>query len=113
MMGRLILFLLQLVVGWFVGQAVVEKWFTFGGRLGLLIYAVVFAVLAWICGLVAAELLQGVEKPSQRTLLVSLAVAAIAAAGLIFVPQVKSYLSGVPEIAVVLAGAVLGYHMRR
>jgi hypothetical protein len=112
-MGRLILFLLQLVVCWFVGQAVVEKWLGFGGKLELLIYAAVFAAFAWICGLVAAELLQGVEKPSQRTLLVSLVVAAIAAAVLIFVPQVKAFVGGVPETAIVLAGAVIGYHLRR
>ncbi len=112
-MGRLILFLLQLVVCWFAGQAIVEKWLGFGGRFEPLIYAAVFAALAWVCGLVAAELLQGVEKPSHRTLLVSLIVGALVAVLIIFVPQVTAFLRGVPQLALVLAGAVIGYHARR
>ncbi|MEZ5773138.1 MAG: hypothetical protein R3D33_00050 [Hyphomicrobiaceae bacterium] len=115
-MGRLILFLLQLVVGWFAGQAIVEKWLSFGGPLQLFIYAIMFAVLAWICGLVAAELLQGVAKPSQQTLLASVVIAAIVAAVIIFVPQVKSLLAGIRGVdstLLVLIAAVLGYHARR
>jgi hypothetical protein len=111
-MGRLILFVAQLVVCWFAGQALV-RWIRIDtGDLQYFLYAVIFAALAWICGLVGAEVLQGVERPSPRTLLWSLIVGLIGA-GLLFVPQVRGMLPSMPVLVLPLIGAVLGYHLRK
>mgnify|MGYP001313739579 CR=1 FL=1 len=109
-MGRLILLVLQLVIGWFAGLAIV-KMTTFGGNLKLAVFAVVFAALAWIVGLVAAELLQGVNRPAPRALVSALIGAGIGVA-LLFIPQVQPYLQGFNDLYLPLIGAVLGYHVR-
>jgi hypothetical protein len=110
-MGRLILFLVQLVVGWFAGKAIVAA-IPIGGTPRLFIYAIVFAILAWICGLVAARILQGVADPSTAALTASVICGLIGAA-LLLVPQVSGLIRGVDTLAVPLLGAVLGYHLRR
>ena len=111
-MGRLILFIVQLVVGWFAGQAIVH-WLAFGGgSLRIFLFALVFAILAWICGLVGAELLQGVAKPSTAALVSSVVVALIGAA-ITFVPQMQGLIRGLEDLYLPLLGAVLGYHLRR
>lgn len=96
-MGRLLLFLLQLFVGWLAGQAIDDRWFDFGGKLKLLIFAAVAAALSLVSGLVAAELPQGVDKPSPRNLLLSLVLGLVVAAALLLVADPRRYTAGVPR----------------
>lgn len=109
-MGRLILIVLQLAVGWFAGQAIV-KWLGLGNDLKIALYVAVFAALAWICGLVAAEILQGVPKPSPRALVSALVGGAIGAA-LLFIPPLKPFIGGIQDLYLPLIGAVIGYQVR-
>ena len=111
-MGRLILLILQLVVGWFAGQAIV-RWLGLNGGLPvrLALYVAVFAALCWIVGLVAGEVLQGTSRPSARALASALIGGAIGAA-VLFIPQLKPYLGNFNDLYLPLIGAVLGYQVR-
>jgi hypothetical protein len=112
--GRLILFVLQLVLCWAAGLALVQAT-KFQGPLKLVMFAVAFAAIAYIVGLVAAELLQGVGRPAPRALASAL-IGAFLGLGIIFlqpyVPQLKSVLAPIQDLYLPLIGAVLGYHVR-
>jgi hypothetical protein len=115
MLGRLVLLLVQLAVGWFGGQAIIAKIPSFG-RLDIFIYAVIFAIIVWLLGFVGSVVLKDVAQPSPATLTVAL-IGALIGAGLTLVPQitgaVSSVVRGVPPHAYPLLGAVLGYLIRR
>jgi hypothetical protein len=113
-MGRLILFVLQLVVCWAAVLALVQAT-KFQGPLKLVMFAVAFAAVAYIMGLVAAEFLQGVGRPAPRAL-VSALVGAFIGLGILYlppyVPQLKPFLAHIQDLYLPLVGAVLGYHVR-
>jgi hypothetical protein len=116
MLGRLVLFLVQLGVGYFGGQAIIAKIPSFG-RLDIFIYAVAFAIIVWLLGFIGSVVLKDVAQPSPATLTVAL-VGALIGAGLTLVPQVTSAVSGlvrggIPTLVYPLIGAVLGYAIRR
>ena len=115
MLGRLILFLIQLALGWFLGPLIVAKIPSLGA-LNILVYAVVFAVLVWLIGFLGAIVLKDVAQPSPSTLTVAL-VGALIGAGLTMVPDVMKAIAGVvkgvPANAYPLIGAVLGYAIKR
>jgi hypothetical protein len=113
-MGRLVLFVMQLVIGWGAGLALVKAT-PFQGPLRLALLAVAFAALAWVVGLVAAELLQGVPRPTPATLAAALIGGGLGLAILLlppYVPQLKALLARVPDLYLPLVGAVIGYHLR-
>ncbi len=113
-MGRLILFVLQLVIGWAAGFALVAAT-KFQGPLKLVMFAVAFAAVAYIVGLVAAELLQGVARPTPAALVSALIGGGIGLAILFlppYIPQLKPVLAQVQDLYLPLIGAVLGYHTR-
>ena len=109
-MGRLLLIILQLAVGWFAGREIVSR-IGLDGNLKLAVTVIVLALIAWVLGLVAAEVLQGVAKPTSRALVASLVCAAIGAA-LLFIPQLQPYLTGFRDLYLPLIGSVIGYHLR-
>ena len=115
MLGRLILILIQLALGWFLGPLIVAKIPAFGA-LNIFVYAVVFAVLVWLIGFLGAIVLKDVAQPSPSTLTVAL-VGALIGAGLTMVPDVMKAIAGVvkgvPPLAYPLIGAVLGYAVKR
>jgi len=116
MLSRLILLALQLIVAWFAAPIIVRYIPGLGG-LQLFVYAVVFAVLVWVVGLVLSQVLRGMGLPSSSTLVASLIVALIGAALITWlpdlVPDIGRPMRQIPALAYPLIGAVLGYHMKR
>ena len=115
MLGRLILLLLQIAIGWF-GTTAIMGAIRFG-EFRLFIFAVVAAIVVFLIGVIAAQILKDVGTPSSRTLSWALGLALIAAVLWTWGPQIP-LLSEIPwgrvraEYAV-LAAAILGYHLKR
>lgn len=109
-MGRLILLIVQLVVVGVGGLAAI-KYLDFD-VLKVFIYGMLFALLAWLTGIVGARILQGVAAPSQQALFTSI-IGGLIGAALLFVPQVRTLVPQLPELAWPIVGAVIGYHVRR
>ena len=113
MLGRLILLLLQVAVGWF-GTEVIMSYIRFP-NFRLFIFAIVAAIVVFLIGIIGAQVLREVGSPSSRTLTWSLVLALIVAALWTFGPDI---LRDVPwgrirgEFAV-LAGAIIGYMIKR
>ena len=116
MLSRLILLVLQAIIAWLVAPPIVRYIPGLGG-LQLFVYAVVFAVLVWVVGLVLSQVLREVGMPSSATLVAALIVALLAAAVYtwlpVVVPEAKSALLNLQEKAYPLIGALLGYHIKR
>jgi hypothetical protein len=116
MLSRLILLALQLIVAWFAAPVIVRYIPGLGG-LQLFVYALVFAVLVWLVGLVLSQVLRETGMPSSSTLVTTLIVALIGAALItwlpVFVPDLARAMRQIPTLAYPLIGAVLGYHLRR
>jgi hypothetical protein len=116
MLSRLVLLALQLAIAWYAGPEIVRFIPGFGG-LQLFVYALVFAVLVWIVGLILSQVLRETPTPSSSTLVASVVVALIGAALIIwvpaFVPDLGRPMRQIPSLAYPLIGAVLGYHLRR
>ena len=85
MLGRLVLILLQIVGGWFGANAIMSA-IKFG-QFRLFIFAVVAAIVVYLIGVLAAQILQDVGSPSSSTLSSALVFALIAAAGIWPNPQ--------------------------
>lgn len=115
MLGRLVLLLLQIVLGWFGSQAIMD--FIKIGDFRLFIFAVAAAIVIFLIGVIAAQVVKDVGAPSSHTLSWALGLALIAAVLWTWGPQLP-LLSEIPwgrvraEYAV-LAGAILGYHLKR
>lgn len=115
MLGRLVLLLLQIIIGWFGSTALMG--YIKIGDFRLFIFAVVAAVVIFLIGIIAAQILKDVGAPSSHTLSWSLGLALIAAALWTWGSQIP-LLSEIPwgrvraEYAV-LAGAILGYHLKK
>lgn len=117
MLGRLVLCLIQLGVGWFAAPKLIALVnLPKLGSLTIFVYAVVFAVLVWLLGVVGALVLKDVAKPSPSTLAVAL-LGAVILAGMTLFPDIMRAINGVvpgvPERAFPLIGAVLGYAIKR
>lgn len=115
MLGRLVLLLAQIIAGWGLAPRLVQMVPKFG-EFRIFIYAIVFAVIVWIVGVIGGLVLKDVAKPSPAALSMAL-VGALIGAGLTLIPQVTgavaSLVAGVPHNAYPLAGAVLGYALKR
>ena len=109
-MGRLVLFIIQLVVVGVVGTALIK--YLSADILKVFIYGVLAALLAWLTGIVGARVLQGVLPPSQQALFTAI-VGGLIGAALWFVPQVQTLVPQLPEFAWPVIGAVIGYHVKR
>jgi hypothetical protein len=115
MVSRIILALVQLVVGWF-GAPHIVRYVPNLGVLQLFVYAVAFAVLVWIVGLVLSQGLKDIWMPSISTLAATLVGALIGAALIMLLPEVAPgllrLLPSIPPLAFPLVGAILGYQSR-
>jgi hypothetical protein len=116
MLSRLVLLAVQLAVGWFGAPYIVQYIPNLGG-LQLFVYAVVFAVLVWVVGLILSQVLRETGMPSSSTLVTSLVVALIGAALITWLPAIVPDLAGtmrqVRALVYPLIGAVIGYHIKR
>ena len=66
MLGRLILTLLQIAIAWFA-TPVLAGYVPVPGKFSLFLYAVICAIVVFIVGLVAAQVLKDVGQPSSTT----------------------------------------------
>jgi hypothetical protein len=110
-----VLLALQLAIGWFAGQEI-ARYIPRFGDLQIFVYALAFAVVVWLLGLVLAQVLRDTPTPSSGPLVASVIVALIGAALTslpIFLPDLAFAMSRVDRLAYPLIGAVLGYHLRR
>lgn len=114
MLGRLVLLFLQIVAGWF-GAPILRSYIPVSGVFDLFIYAAIFAIIVYVVGILAALVVKDVGSPSPATLTTALVVALIAAAfatwGMDLIPQIPG--STISKRGIVLAGAILGYFIRR
>jgi hypothetical protein len=114
MLGKLILIVLQVIVAWGLGP-ILRGYIPVAGDFDLFVYAGIFAVLAYITGILASLVIKDVGTPSPAALTTSLVLALIFAAIATFAWQ---YIPNIPDTTIskrgfVLAGAILGYLMRR
>lgn len=118
MLGRLVLLLLQIVIGWFGANAIMG-WLggSVPGAFAIYVFAIVCAIVVFLIGVIAAQILKDVGTPSGHTLSWSLALALIAALLWEFGPTLPLLSEipwgRVPEKYAVLAGAILGYHIKK
>jgi hypothetical protein len=116
MLGRLILLLFQLAVGWFAAPHIVRYLPKFGGVVDLFVYAIIVALLVTVVGFVGSLVLQGVGTPTTGTLTSALVLALIFAA-LTLIEPVTAFVSnitpGIRRDVYPLIGAVLGYFIKR
>ncbi|MGI9403715.1 MAG: hypothetical protein ACR2OF_04295 [Hyphomicrobium sp.] len=114
MLGRLILLLIQIVVAWFLAPEI-AKYIPVAGFLSLFVFAIICAIIVFLVGVLAAQVLRDVGQPGSATLtwclILALVAAAIATWGPDLVPQIPW--GRVPDKALVLAGAILGYLVKR
>jgi hypothetical protein len=111
MLGRLVLILLQIVGGWFGANAIMSA-IKFG-QFRLFIFAVVAAIVVYLIGVLAAQVLKEVGAPSSSTLSAALVLALVAAALATWGPQIIPAISQIPDNYLVLAGAILGYTLKK
>ena len=114
MLGRLVLILLQIAVGWFGTNALMGavKLGQFS-QFSLFIFAIVAAIVVYLIGIIAAQILKEVDQPSSATLSAALVFALIAAAVATWGPQILPAINQVPDKYLVLAGAILGYTIKK
>ncbi len=116
MLGRLVLLLLQIVIGWY-GATFLMGMINVPGTFQLYVFAIVCAIVVFLIGVIAAQVLKDVGTPSGHTLSWSLALALIAALLWNFGPTLPLLKeipwSKIPAQYAVLAGALLGYHIKK
>ena len=118
MLGRLILILLQVAAAWGAGPFIfnfIREFIPVSGKFDLFIYAAAFALIAYVIGILAALVIKDVGSPSPAALTTSLVLALLAAAiatyGMDLIPQIPG--GTISKRGIVLAGAILGYMIRR
>ena len=116
MLGRLVLLLLQIAVGWYGSKALMGM-INVPSAFGLYVFAIVAAIVVFLIGVIAAQVLKEVGTPGGHTLSWALALALIAALlwsfgpGLPILSEVPW--SKIPAEYAVLAGAILGYTIKK
>lgn len=112
MVGYLVLVILQFVSAWF-GAPLLLRYIPVQGDPRTFVHAALFAVIVWAIGLVGSFALKDVRMPSTTTLAAAL-VGALIGAALMFVPQLLAAIPfKFPPLYLPLAGAILGYLVRR
>jgi hypothetical protein len=115
MLSHVIALPLQVVIAWFAGPALIGL-IPATGAWELFAYAVLYAVLVWIVGVVSAEIMQA-ELPSAGMLVASISLAIVGAAIYTwlptFVPSMSGTWRGLAGQIFPFVGAILGYQVGR
>jgi len=111
MLGRLLLILVQLVLGWYAALEI-GKLLPHLGSLNIFMMAAVFTVVIWAIGVLAGAVLKDVSQPSPATLLFAFSAAVLFAMIAVF-PEtqraVQSVIGDLDPRVYPLVGAVIGY----
>ena len=118
MLGRLVLVLLQVVLGWWGANALMGlAGGSVPGSFKIYVFAVVASIVVFLIGVIAAQVLKEVGAPGSPTLSRALSIAVIAALLWSFGPTLPLLKeipwSKVPALYAVLGGAILGYQMKK
>ena len=114
MLGYLVLIALQIIAAWFGKGQVTAYIPNQGAVIDAAVEATVIAVIVWIVGLVGSFVLKDVRTPGSTTLVSALIGALIGAAIVYILPQLGYSLpGGVKPGFIPIAGAILGYLLRR
>lgn len=111
MLGRLMLILVQCVVGWYAALEIV-KGLPKLGNLDIFVLAGIFAILVWAIGLLAAAVMKDVSRPGPPALLFAFAAAVLFSALTVFPDAqraVASVIGNIDARIYPLVGAVIGY----
>jgi hypothetical protein len=114
MLGKLVLILLQIAIG-YLATPKLTALIPVPGVFALFLFAVVAAIVIYVTGILGALVLKDVGTPSPATLtsavIFALIGAAIATWGPQFLPQVPW--GRVPASYIVLGAAILGYTIKK
>jgi len=111
MLGRLVLILLQLAIGWF-GTPRVQHYIPVTGDPQVFVYAVVAAIIIWLIGVIGAQILKDVPMPSSGTLAASL-IGGLIGAAIVFFKLNQMIPISVPPNLWPLGLAILGYAIKK
>lgn len=115
MLGYIILVIIQIVAAWFGGK-LVEPYLPgiIDGTIKPFAMGAIYGVIAWATGLVFSYILKGVSTPGTSTAASAIVGGLIGAALLLILPMANVSLPrGVNAEFIPLAGAILGYLLRR
>lgn len=114
MLGYLLLIALQIVIGWFGKDIISAQIPNQGALIDAMVDAACYAVIIWLVGLIGSLVLKSVRRPGAPTLVSALVGALIGAAVVLFLPDLlRSLPAQVNPDFIPLAGAILGYLVRR
>ncbi|MFA9472975.1 MAG: hypothetical protein ACERJ2_00220 [Filomicrobium sp.] len=114
MLGYLVLIALQIIAAWFGKGHVTGYIPNQGAIIDAAVEAAVIAVIVWVVGLVGSFVLKDVRTPGSSTLVTALIGALIGAAIVFSLPQLGYSLpNGIKAAFIPVAGAILGYLLRR
>ena len=121
MLPRIVLFALQLLAAWYLGEffaGFIARGLGIGRGNEIFVYAAVYPLLVMLVGYAGSKVLKGIPPPSAATLVVTLALA-FGFALLTLIPQITQIAEGaVPMLRsnrylYPLAGAFIGYVFKR
>ncbi|MGL4397265.1 MAG: hypothetical protein ACRCS9_12045 [Hyphomicrobium sp.] len=113
MLSYLILVVLQFAAA-FLGAPSVLAMVPVSGDLRLFVHAAIYAVIVWLVGLLGSLVLKDVRQPGTSSLALALILALAGAAVIVFAPQILSLIPlKFPPLYLPLAGAIIGYLLRR
>lgn len=112
-LSNIILIALQFVLG-FLGAPIFLRYIPVSGDLGIFVHAALYAVIVYVTGLLASFVLKDVPQRSPASLSVSLVLALVGAAVIVFG---QSLLHAIPlkfpPLYLPLILAIAGYFLRR
>lgn len=113
MLGNIILIALQFVAG-FLGAPELLRFIPVSGDLGVFVHAALFAVIVYVVGLIASLVLKDVPQRSPAALSMSLVLALLGAAVIVFGQSLLHALPlRFPPLYLPLILAIAGYFFRR
>jgi uncharacterized membrane protein YeaQ/YmgE (transglycosylase-associated protein family) len=111
MLSRLLLILLQIVAGWYGANFVMP--YVSIGEFQLFLFAVVAAIIVWVLGLLGSQVLRDIGQPGGGTLATTVVFALVGAALATWGPQMFPPLGATQPEYLALAGAIIGYIIKK
>jgi hypothetical protein len=113
MLSYLILIAIQFAAA-FLGAPLVLAYIPASGDLRTFAHAAVYAVIVWLIGFLGSLVLKDVRQPGTGSLGLALVLALAGAAVIVFAPALLHQIPfKFPQLYLPLAGAMLGYLIRR
>ena len=119
MLGRIVLVVFQLAVAWRLTSEIPRVFalvpFTFTPTVQIFLYAIAFAIIVYVVGLLGALVLKDVPSPTPSTLVFAI-VGGFVFAALSLFPEVRDAVAKVVRLQQTfypLIGAVVGYAIKR